>query len=211
MWANRNAFFYTFDRATGEFLAGTPFAKQTWAEGLDEAGRPVRRPNMFPSVEGTLVAPPASGGTNWQSPTYSPRTELFYVMSYDGDAEYFIREEAYREGDRFTGGGQARPLPIENYSSAVRAIDPRTGDRRWEYRVQPQTWAGLLSTAGDLIFGGTVDGYIFALDAVTGEELWHISVGAQVRAAPMTYAVGGQQYVTIAAGNVVYTFGLDED
>ncbi len=211
MWANRNAFFYTFDRATGEFLAGTPFAKQTWAEGLDEAGRPVRRPNMFPSVEGTLVAPPASGGTNWQSPTYSPRTELFYVMSYDGDAEYFIREEAYREGDRFTGGGQARPLPIENYSSAVRAIDPRTGDRRWEYTVQPQTWAGLLSTAGDVIFGGTVDGYIFALDAVTGEELWHISVGAQVRAAPMTYAVGGQQYVTIAAGNVVYTFGLDED
>ena len=211
MWANRNAFFYTFDRATGEFLTGTPFAKQTWAEGLDEAGRPVRRPNMFPSAEGTLVAPPATGGTNWQSPTYSPRTELFYVMSYDGDAEYFIREEPYLEGDRFTGGGQLRPLPIDNYSSAVRAIDPRTGTRRWEYEVQPQTWAGLLSTAGDVLFGGTVDGYVFALDAVSGEELWHISVGAQVRAAPITYAVDGQQYVTIAAGNVVYTFGLDED
>ena len=132
-------------------------------------------------------------------------------MFYDGDAEYFIREEPYLEGDRFTGGGQLRPLPTDNYSSAVRAIDPRTGTRRWEYEAQPQTWAGLLSTAGDVLFGGTVDGYVFALDAVSGEELWHISVGAPVRAAPITYAVDEQQYVTIAAGNVVYTFGLDED
>ena len=211
MWANRNAFFYTLDRETGEFLVGAPFAKQTWAVGLDETGRPIRVPNTFPSAEGTLVAPPATGGTNWQSPTYSPRTELFYVMAYDGDAEYFIRDENYIEGDRFTGGGQQRVLPVETYTSAVRAIDPRTGNRRWEYRVQPQSWSGLLSTAGDLVFGGSVDGYFYALDAVSGRELWHISVGAQVRAAPITYSVDGQQYVTIAAGNVIYTFGLDDD
>ena len=212
MWANRNAFFYTIDRQTGEFLSGTPFAKQTWAEGLDENGRPIRAPNTMPTPEGTLVAPPASGGTNWQSPTYSPRTQLFYVMAFDGEAEFYIRDEDYLEGARFTGGGQQRVLPIDKYTSAVRAIDPRTGNRRWEYQVQPQTWAGLLSTAGDLVFGGTIDGYFYALDAVSGRELWHMSVGAEVRAAPMTYAVDGRQYVTIAAGNVVYTFGLvDED
>ena len=211
MWANRNAFFYTIDRETGEFLSASPFAQQTWAERIDENGRPVRLPDTFPSAEGTLVAPPASGGTNWQSPTYSPRTELFYVMAFDGEAKYFTRDEGYFEGDLFIGGGQERVLPIEKYTSAVRAIDPRTGDRRWEYRVQPQTWAGLLSTAGDLVFGGTIDGYFFALDAVSGRELWHMSVGAEVRAAPMTYAVDGQQYVTIAAGNVVYTFGLVEE
>ncbi len=211
MWANRNAFFYTIDRETGEFLSGTPFARQTWAERIDENGRPIRLPDTFPSAEGTLVSPPASGGTNWQSPTYSPRTELFYVMAFDGEAEYFIRDEGYFEGDLFIGGGQERVLPVETYTSAVRAIDPRTGNRRWEYRVQPQTWAGLLSTAGDLVFGGTIDGYFYALDAVSGRELWHMSVGAEVRAAPMTYAVDGQQYVTIAAGNVVYTFGLVEE
>ena len=211
MWANRNAFFYTIDRETGEFLSGTPFARQTWAERLDENGRPVRRPNTFPTAEGTLVAPDATGGTNWQSPTYSPRTELFYVMAYDGEAEFYIRDEDYLEGALFTGGGQQRVLPLDKFTSAVRAIDPRTGNRRWEYRVQPQTWAGLLSTAGDLVLGGTTDGYFFALDAVSGRELWHMSVGAEVRAAPMTYAVDGQQYVTIAAGNVVYTFGLVED
>ena len=210
MWANRNAFYYTLDRQTGEFLVGKPFAKQTWAEGLDENGRPIRIANTFPSAEGTLVSPPASGGTNWQSPAYSPRTKLFYVMAFDGDAKYFIREEQYVEGDRFTGGGQERVLPVDKYTSAVRAIDPRTGDRRWEYRVQPQSWAGLLTTAGDLVFGGSIDGYFYALDAVSGQELWQISVGGQVRAAPMTYAVDGQQYVTIAVGNVVYTFGLDQ-
>ena len=211
MWANRNAFFYTIDRETGEFLSGTPFARQTWAERIDENGRPVRRPNTFPTPEGTLVAPSAAGGTNWQSPTYSPRTELFYVMSYDSEAEFYIRDEDYVEGARFTGGGQQRLEPIDKFVSAVRAIDPRTGNRRWEYRVQPQTWSGLLSTAGDLVFGGTTDGYFFALDAVSGRELWHMSVGAEVRAAPMTYAVDGQQYVTIAAGNVIYTFGLVEE
>ena len=211
MWANRNGFFYTLDRETGEFLVGKPFARVTWASGLDAAGRPIRVPNMFPSVDGTVVAPPASGGTNWMSPAYSPRTGLFYVMAYDGEAEFFIRDEEYVEGDPFIGGGQQRVLSVDEYQSAVRAIDPRTGDRRWEYQVQPQTWAGLLATAGDLIFSGSADGYFYALDAVNGRALWNIAVGSQVRAAPITFAVDGRQYVTVAAGNVVYTFGLPAD
>ena len=92
--------------------------------------------------------------------------------------------------------------------SAVRAIDPKTGARRWEYQVQPRSTAGVLSTAGDLVFSGSVDGYFYALDAVSGRELWHIAVGRQVHAAPISFAVDGRQYVTIAAGNVVFTFGL---
>ena len=166
---------------------------------------------MFPNEEGIVVSPPAGGATNWMSPTYSPRTGLLYVMSYDGEAQFFIRDEEYVEGDRFIGGGQQQIMPAEEYTSAVRAIDPRTGDLRWEYRVQPWTWAGLLGTAGDLVFGGSIDGYFYALDAVSGEQLWYMAVGAQVRAAPITYAVDGEQYVAIAAGNVVYAFGLDDD
>ena len=211
LWANRNGFYYTLDRETGEFLLGKPFALQTWAEGLDENGRPIRVPGMFPSEDGIVVSPPAGGATNWWSPSYSPRTGLLYVMSYDGEAEFFIRDEEYVEGDRYIGGGQQQILPADEYTSAVRALDPRTGDRRWEYRVQPWTWAGLLATAGDLVFGGSTDGYFYALDAVSGEQLWYIAVGAQVRAAPISYAVDGEQYVAIAAGNVVYAFGLDDD
>ena len=210
MWANRNAFYYTLDRITGEFLVGKPYAKQTWAEGLDDLGRPIRAPNKLPTPDGTVVSPPVGGGTNWWSPAYSPRTELFYVNAYDGEQEYFIRDQEYVEGEQYTGGGGQNVLPVDNYTSAIRAIDPRTGDRRWEFEIQPRSTSGLLATAGDLVFGGSVDGYFYALDAVTGQELWNLPVGGRVHAAPITYAVDGQQYVTIAAGNVVYTFGLDE-
>ena len=93
MWANRNAFYYTLDRETGEFLVGKPFARQTWAEGLDENGRPIRAPDTFPTVEGTVVSPTVTGGTNWWSPAYNPRTGLFYVNAFDGEAKFFIRDE----------------------------------------------------------------------------------------------------------------------
>ena len=209
MWANRNAFYYTLDRETGEFLTGKPYALQTWAEGLDENGRPIRVPNMEPSPEGTLVSPTIGGGTNWWSPAFSPRTGLFYVNAFDGEQLFFIRDEDYVEGEQYTGGGGQNAGPIENYHSAIRAIDPATGDVRWEYPIAPRSTSGLLTTAGDLVFGGTIDGYFFAIDAVSGEELWHVAVGARVHSAPLTYSVNGEQFVTIAAGNVVFTFGLD--
>ena len=208
MWANRNSFYYTLDRETGEFLVGKPYAKQTWAEGLDENGRPIRLPDTFPTEEGVVVSPSVGGGTNWWSPAYSPQTGLFYVNAFDGEERYFKRDEDYIEGERFTGGGGENVRPNETYHSAIRAIDPATGDRRWEFPIQPRATAGVTTTAGNLVFSGSVDGYFFALNAETGDELWHMSVGARVHAAPMTYAVDGKQYVTIAAGNVIFTFGL---
>ena len=209
LWANRNAFFYVLDRATGEFLLGEPYARQTWAERIDEQGRPVRLPDTFPSVDGTVVSPTVLGATNWWSPAYSPRTGLFYVSAFDGEEEYFVREDEYRAGAQFIGGGYQSVAPIDNYVNAIRAIDPASAELRWEFRITPQSKAGVLATAGDLVFSGSVDGYFFALDAETGEELWRIALGARVQAAPITYAVNGRQQVTIAAGNVVYTFGLD--
>ena len=210
MWANRNAFFYTLDRETGEFLLGTPFARQTWAEGLDEKGRPIRAPHMLPTPEGTLVSPSVSGGTNWFSPAYSPRTELFYVQAFDGEEMVYIRDEEYVAGDQYTGGGQQFKYPMDTYASAVRAIDPTTGEIRWEFPVQARSTAGVMATAGDLVFSGGVDGYFYALDAVTGEELWHIPLGGRVHTAPISFAVDGRQYVSVAAGNVVFTFSLGE-
>ena len=128
LWPNRNGFFYVLDRETGEFLLGKPFAKQTWAERLDDSGRPIRRPDTAPSEEGTTVAPPAGGAANYWSPSYSPRTGLIYVMAFDGEAKFFIREEKYVAGQRFAGGGPQQTQPIDNEVSAVRAIVPQTGD-----------------------------------------------------------------------------------
>ena len=76
--------------------------------------------------------------------------------------------------------------------------------------MQPRSSSGLLTTAGDLIFGGTVDGYFFALDARNGEERWVMNVGGMVHAAPISYLAGDDQYVTIAAGNTIFTFGLED-
>ena len=208
LWPNRNAFFYVLDRETGEFLLGEPFARMTWAEGLDQNGRPIRLPNTFPSVEGTTVSPAIGGGTNWFSPSYSPSTDLLYVNAHDGETTYYIRDQEYVAGQTFTGGGGQTPLPQANYFSAIRAISPQTAERVWEYPIQPRSTAGVLSTAGDVVFSGTIDGFFFALDAETGEELWHINVGSRVHAAPMSYSVDGKQYVAIAAGNVLYTFAL---
>ena len=95
LWPNRNAFFYVLDRQTGEFLRATPFGRQTWAERIGEDGRPIRIPNTFPTAEGTLVSPPIEGAANWWSPSFSPRTELLYVMAYDSEQIYFIREDEY--------------------------------------------------------------------------------------------------------------------
>ena len=207
MWANRNAFYYTLDRETGEFLVGTPFAKQTWAEGLDSNGRPIRIPDTFPTPEGTLVS-----RRSWAAPTGSrPPTararscSTCRPMTVRTCSTSVTRTTSKATSSRAGASGAAanRQLPKcgprdrpEDGRHPVGIPDPAALDRR------------LLATAGDLVFSGSVDGYFFALDAVSGQELWHINVGRLVHSAPMTYAVDGRQYVTIAAGNVVYTFGL---
>ena len=208
LWANRNGFFYTLDRATGEFLLGDTFASVTWASGLDPDGRPIRVPGMAPTYEGVMVSPPIVGATNWYSPAFNPDTGLFYVTSFDGEQEFFKRDEDYEEGERYTGGGGRYTQPMDAFHSSIRAIDPTTIDIVWEFPIMPRSSAGITTTAGGLLFSGSADGYFFALDAETGDELWNVSLGRRVHAAPMTYEVASEQFVTIASGNVVFTFGL---
>ncbi len=210
LWANRNGFFYTLDRATGEFLLGDTFATVTWASGLDATGRPIRVPGMAPTYEGVMVSPAIAGATNWYSPAFNPDTGLFYVTAFDGEQEFFKRDEDYEEGEAYTGGGGRYTQPMDAFHSAIRAIDPATVDIAWEFPIMPRSSAGITTTAGGLLFSGTADGYFFALDAASGGELWNISLGARVHAAPMTYAVDGEQFVAIAAGNVVFSFGLPD-
>lgn len=214
LFANRNAFFYVLDRSTGEFLLGTPFAQQTWTDGLDENGRPKVRPESIPTKEGTLVFPDTSGAANWWSPTFNPQTGLFYQMTTDNGAVVYQGEPEPDPGTGkpYTGGaGMSNffvPQPDPTYVSAVRALRPETGEMAWEYRVEAKSTSGLLSTAGNVVFGGTAKGFFFALDAKTGEELWRLDLGGRIHAAPITYLVNGQQRVTIAAGGALFTFGL---
>ena len=205
--ANRNAFYYVLDRTNGKFLAGQPYVKQTWATGLDEAGRPMRAPNTSPSVEGTLVWPSLGGGSNWYSSTYSPKTSLYYVNAKEMAAYYHKGEAEYKAGALFNGGGEREYNGEEPYG-ALRALEVDSGKLRWEFRLKDPSHAGLMSTAGGLVFGSNGSSF-FALNATSGDSLWRFEAGAGIIANPITYLSGGKQYVAIAAGHGLFVFGLD--
>ena len=212
--ANRNAFYYVLDRTTGEFLTGVPFAKQTWAKGLDAKGRPIKMPadQIEPSVEGTLVYPTLTGAINWTSPCYSPLTGLFYVNARDAGAYYIKGERKMAPGNSVGivggGGGGARWGPADETTTSIRALDGATGEKRWEYKMVGDSWTGTLVTAGGLVFSADAAGNFFALNAATGEPLWHLLLGSSVRSNPVSYAVDQKQYIVDSAGNTLFVFSL---
>ena len=222
LWANRNGFFYVLDRATGKFLLGKPFVEVNWASGFDEAGRPMRVAGKLPTPEGTVIFPGNQGGTNWYSPSFSPRTGLFYIPSWVNYSSVYIKAEAeYEEGKRFVGtsprsligglqGAKINTRKEDEGYGAVRAIDPMTGDRKWEFKMNDVTDAGVLTTGSDLLFSGGREGYFYALNARNGELLWKANVGGPVASGPMSYAVNGKQYFAISAGNSLFVYGLRE-
>jgi alcohol dehydrogenase (cytochrome c) len=207
--ANRNGFYYVLDRATGEFLHGKAYVKQTWARGLDDNGRPMVLPNTSPTAEGNLVWPSLAGGTNWYSPSFSPDTKLFYAPVREQSAYYFKGEAVYKPGQFFNGGGQ-RTNPDEEPYGAIRALDYQTGDLKWEFKVQTPINAGVLSTRGNLVFSGTPQGDFFALNAVNGGLLWRFEGGGTIIANPITYQFEGNQYVAIPIGKALFAFMLGE-
>jgi len=205
--ANRNAFYYLNDRATGEFLAGVPYAKQTWAKGLDDKGRPMLLPNSSPSIEGTLVWPNLNGATNWFSPSYSPATKLFYVAVREIGAYYYKGEAEYKPGTFFAGGGE-RAIYGDEAKGSIRALDASSGKLKWEFPLHSPPWAGVMATAGGLVFGGSDEGNFYALDAMTGKPLWEFQTGGNIVSNPMSFLVDGKQHVAIAAGQCLFVFSL---
>ena len=215
LWANRNGVMYLLDRVTGEFLRGKPYVAVNWMDGFDAKGRPKRVPGKLPSPEGTLIQPAVFGGTNWAPPSYSPRTGLFYVAVTENSSTVAVLGEFPRNA-----GQNPRAYPMgqtnlsQNYNfeaeshGSIRAFDPKTLEKKWEFNMADITWAGVLTTATDVLFSGGKEGYFFALDARTGELLWKSALGGQVNSGPMSYAVNGRQYVAVAAGNSLFSFAL---
>jgi alcohol dehydrogenase (cytochrome c) len=205
--ANRNAFYYVLDRITGEFLAGRAYAKQTWAHGLDAKGRPIRAPDSEPTEKGALIWPNLNGATIWFSPSYNPQTDSLYVAVREVGAVYFKRDAEYKEGTFYAGGGE-NELPADDASGAIRALNARTGEMRWEFKLHSPAGASVLSTAGGLVFSGTDEGNFYALDARTGKPLWDFQTGGSISSNPISFTMDGHQYVAITADRVLYVFGL---
>jgi len=205
--ANRNAFYYVLDRATGEFLLGKPYAKQTWATGLDAKGRPIAAPNAEPTKEGNLIWPNLNGATVWFSPSYDPQTGLVYVATREIGARYFKRDTPYKPGAFFPGGGEDE-LPADDASGAIKALQAESGELRWEFKLHSPPWAGVLSTAGGLVFSGSEEGNFYALDTNTGKPLWDFQTGGAIGANPISFTIDRHQFIAIAADRVLYVFGL---
>ncbi len=217
LWANRNGLMYVLDRLTGEFLMGKPYVAVNWMDGFDDNGRPQRVPGMLPSPQGTLIRPHVHGATNWAPPAYSPTHDLFYVAHWEDSGIMAIEGQFPRPvgiNTRQTSMGNVALEPFFNNDEeawgVIRAYNPDNLEAVWEYSLGNITWGGVLSTDGDLVFGGGKDGYFVALDARTGELLWRAALGGQLNAAPMTYMVNGKQYVAVAAGSALFTFSIED-
>jgi alcohol dehydrogenase (cytochrome c) len=224
-WAARNGFFYLLDRHSGEFLLARSFVRQSWVKSFDDKGRPEVIPGNDPTPEGTdQVFPGIDGGANWMSHSYSPLTRLLYVFARDERRVFTKTAIQHAAGGAPTGNGifgaggnlppdgnggrgRTRISPEESWGKVV-AINPLSGAIQWEHKVLTPPWGGVMSTAGNLVFGGTQEGVVFALDARTGERLWYFAGNERVYASPISYLANGKQYVSLAVGDVLVTFGL---
>ncbi len=210
--ANRNGFFYVFDRTDGKLLLAKPFVRKlTWASGIGADGRPVKMPNMEPSPKGTKVCPSQSGATNWYSPSFSPETGLYYIQTLERCSIYHKRDAEWEAGRAFLGGAQ-RSVPNEQGVKILRAIDIQTGKVTWEL---PQlgagsSWGGTLTTRNGIVFFGEDTGAFMAADTVTGKPLWSFQTSVLWKASPMTYSFDKKQHIAIAAGSNIISFGITE-
>ena len=209
--ADRNGFFYVLDRADGGFVSATPFVKNiNWAEGIDENGRPIfnedNRPgNPADAADGgkgdvVFSVPSFLGGKNWMPMAHSPDTGLFYVPSNEWGMDIWNEPVSYKEGAAYLGSGFTIKPIFEDYIGSLKAIDPNTGEVKWEYKNDAPLWGGVMTTAGGLVFTGTPEGYLKAFDADTGHQQWKFQTGSGIVGQPVTWEQDGEQYVAVASG-----------
>lgn len=210
--ADRNGFFYTLEADGMKLVNATPFVEGiTWAKGIDlETGRPIYSPENRPGdpsaaadgAKGEVVfaVPGFLGGKNWMPMAYSKKTGLFYVPSNEWGMDIWNEPITYKKGAAYLGAGfTIKPL-FEDHIGALKAIDPITGDIKWVAKNNAPLWSGVMTTAGGLVFYGTPEGKLVALDDETGEQLWSFQTGSGVVGQPITWDMDGEQYVAVASG-----------
>jgi alcohol dehydrogenase (cytochrome c) len=209
--ADRNGFFYVLNRENGKFINGFPFVEDiNWAKGLDKNGKPILIPANRPGdptksgdgKKGKVVwsVPAFLGAKNWMPMAYSPDTGLFYVPSNEWGMDIWNEPINYKKGAAYLGSGfTIKPL-FEDYIGSLKAIDPKTGKVKWEYRNDAPLWGGVLATAGNLVFTGNPEGYLMAFDAKTGKMLYKFNTGSGVVSSPITWEENGEQFVTVVSG-----------
>jgi alcohol dehydrogenase (cytochrome c) len=211
--ANRNGFYYVFDRENGKLLLAKAFVRNlTWASGIGADGRPIKLPNQEPSPAGTKVCPSQDGATNWFSPSFNPTTGLYYLQTFEKCSIYKKADQGEWESGKTYLGGSQQTASDPKPQRVLKAIDFRTGAVAWEL-PQPGpaiSWGGTLSTSTGLVIFGDETGALVAADAATGKRLWHFQTNQTWKASPMTYAFDGKQYIAVAAGPNIIALAVRE-
>ncbi len=209
--ADRNGFFYVLNREDGKFVSATPFVKNiTWAKGIDENGRPMFNEDNRPGDpsaaadgkkgETVFAVPSFLGGKNWMPMSHSPKTGNFYVPSNEWGMDIWNEPVTYKKGAAYLGSGFTIKPIFEDHIGSLKAINPDTGEIKWEYKNNAPLWAGVMTTAGGLVFTGTPEGEFLAFDDETGEKLWSFQTGSGIVGQPVTWEQDGEQYVSVMSG-----------
>ncbi len=209
--ADRNGFFYTLKAEDGGFISAAPFVKDiSWADGIDETGRPIfneaNRPGDPTAAadgkkgEVIFASPSFLGGKNWMPMAFSQKTGNFYVPSNEWGMDIWNEPISYKKGAAYLGAGFTIKPNYEDHIGSLKAIDPDTGEWVWEYKNDAPLWGGVMTTAGGLVFFGTPEGEFIALDDETGEKLWSFQTGSGIVGQPVTWEQDGEQYVSIMSG-----------
>ena len=203
--ASRNGYFFVLDRETGKDLMTAPFVKTDWASHIDASGRPIPAPEKEPQPDGVLVQANMDGATNWMAPSFDPQTSLFYVNTQTAASLWYL----LLNDDRKPDGHQGGTLSDFWSSSQLKALDYQTGKTVWQRDLgKGHSFTGVLTTAGHLLFSGDTSGNLFALDPANGDLLWHVYAGGTLNSSPMTYQIGGRQYLITPVDSVVYAWTL---
>jgi len=215
MQANKNGFFYVIDRTNGKLISANsylPPGSISWAKSVDlTTGRPIENPGARYGPNLTIVSPSPYGGHNWQPTAFDPQEGLVYIptlqaaYAFGADPNYKYKEGDWNVGLNFDFSAlpddkAKRAAMKATLSGALVAWDPVAGRARWSVAL-PVWWnAGVLATAGGLVFQGNGDGKFVAYSAKDGKALWSYDAGVGMTAAPMTYRIGGDQYVAVMVG-----------
>jgi quinohemoprotein ethanol dehydrogenase len=207
--APKNGFFYVIDRTTGKLISAAPFTETTWASRIDvETGRPVEVDGARYELGVATVSPTPLGGHNWQAMSFNPKTGLAYYPAMHLTATFTDKGidaatwrstpwvGGYGVNGQFVSGSSRR----DGGMASLQAWDPVRQRIAWEIPMDGLFNPGTLTTAGNLVFQGRVDGTLRAYTADTGREVWQHNVGLGISAPPITYAVNGRQYVAILVG-----------
>jgi PQQ-dependent dehydrogenase (methanol/ethanol family) len=201
---DRNGFSYTLDRATGELLMAEPFVNVNWATGVDlKTGKPIENPEKRTSASKNTkdICPSAMGGKNQQPVAYSPRTNFFYVPTNNLCMDYEGVQVKYQAGQPYVGAIVVSHAGPGGNRGEFMAWDPTTGKKVWGIKEGLSNWGGALATGGDVVFYGTMEGWLKGVNAKTGEVLWKFKTPSGIIGNPMTY-VGpdGKQYIAVLSG-----------